>query len=192
MKIYTRQGDTGNTGLFDGRRVRKDNLRIETYGTVDELNSFLGVAITTCRHASLTDLLLKIQNQLFDLGADLATPIAPPDSSSNATAPRAARIRRINPEHIVYLEEQIDAATAQIPPLKHFVLPGGSPTAAHLHVARTVCRRAERLAVTLAAGESIGLQDIVYLNRLSDLLFTLARLANHLDGIPDVEWIPLA
>ncbi|MEI8194544.1 MAG: cob(I)yrinic acid a,c-diamide adenosyltransferase [Phycisphaerae bacterium] len=181
MKIYTRQGDTGDTGLFDGRRVRKDNLRIETYGTVDELNSFLGVAITTCRHESLAGLLRQLQLQLFDLGADLATPT---DSAN------AAKIHRISPEHVAGLEAQIDAATAQVPPLKHFVLPGGGPTAAHLHVARTVCRRAERLAVTLAATEDIGPQAVVYLNRLSDLLFTLARLANHLDGISDVEWIP--
>lgn len=181
MKIYTGQGDTGNTGLFDGRKVRKDHLRIEAYGTVDELSSELGVAIVDCPHPALAELLRTLQFQLFDLGADLATPL---------DAPNAHKTRRITATHIAFIEAQIDAATAQIPALKHFILPGGSRTAAQLHVARTVCRRAERLTVTLSASEDLGDQVIIYLNRLSDLLFTLARWANHLEGITDVEWIP--
>jgi cob(I)alamin adenosyltransferase len=181
MKIYTRQGDTGNTGLFDGRRVRKDDLRIETYGTIDELNSVLGLVIADCPHAAITDLLGLLQRQLFELGADLATP----EDSANAS-----KIRRVSPEHVTFLEHQIDVAMNQAPPLKHFVLPGGTRAAAGLHIARTVCRRAERLAVTLAGHETVGPQVLVYLNRLSDLLFALARLANHLDGRADIEWIP--
>ncbi|HMD53202.1 MAG TPA: cob(I)yrinic acid a,c-diamide adenosyltransferase [Phycisphaerae bacterium] len=183
MKIYTRQGDQGQTTLFDGARVSKNNLRVQTYGAVDELNSHLGLAIAYCpqseKHAKLKNLLLDLQHQLFDLGADLATPLDSPNSS---------RVRRITAADSTAMEKQIDEATAQITPLKVFVLPGGSVLAAQLHVARTVCRRAERLLVTLMQNENVGAYVLVYLNRLSDLLFTLARLANHLDGIPDITW----
>jgi len=181
MKIYTKTGDRGQTALFDGRCVSKNNLRIETYGTVDELNSHLGLANADCRHADLHELLAQLQRQLFAFGADLATP----HDSKNAS-----KIKRIGPSEIAFLEQHIDAATAALPPLKHFVLPGGSPTASRLHVARTVCRRAERLLVTLMAAEPDGPDALIYLNRLSDLIFTLARRANQLDAVPDVEWLP--
>jgi cob(I)alamin adenosyltransferase len=184
MKIYTKQGDKGQTGLFDGRKVSKGDLRIETYGTVDELNSVIGVAIADSADAPLRGLLTRLQHQLFDLGGDLATPL---DSKNSA------KIRRIAGEHVAVLEKEIDAATAELPALKRFVLPGGNVTAARLHVARTVCRRAERLLVRLMAAEgadAVGEQPLVYLNRLSDLLFTLARLANHRAGMADVEWDP--
>lgn len=181
MKIYTRQGDQGQTGLFDGTRVSKDDLRIEAYGTVDELNSVLGTAIASCGDHTLQTLLLNIQHQLFDLGADLATPL----KSTNAR-----RVRRIMAADTEFLEKQIDLATSRLPPLKEFVLPGGAMSAAQLHVARTVCRRAERRLVTLMQREKLDPQPLIYLNRLSDLLFTLARLANHLHGVPDVPWQP--
>ena len=181
MKIYTKQGDLGQTVLFDGTRVAKDHLRIETYGTVDELNSAIGLTIVDCRDEALTELLTRLQRQLLDLGSDLATPL---DSKNSA------KVRRIGAPHVAFLEQQIDAATAQLPPLKRFIIPGGSVTAARLHVARTVCRRAERHLVTLMHHEAavIGPHPLIYLNRLSDLLFTLARLANKMDGRGDVEW----
>ena len=181
MKIYTRHGDTGDTGLFDGRRVHKNNPRIETYGTIDELNSFLGLALAHCVHLSLGSLLQQIQGELFDLGADLATP---------HDAHNSLKIRRVASLQITQLESHIDRATALLPPLTRFILPGGSLTAAHLHVARTVCRRVERLAVSLAQLEPINPHIVEYLNRLSDLLFVLARWANQLDNHPDIEWQP--
>lgn len=181
MKIYTKQGDKGQSVLFDGKRVPKDHPRLETYGTVDELNSHLGLAAAGCADAGLKDLLVKLQAQLFELGADLATPLG---------SPNEGRVRRINPNHISFLEEQIDEATAELAPLKRFILPGGGVTAARLHVARTVCRRAERLLVALMHAPDAPLTDspLIYLNRLSDLLFTLARLANKREGLADVEW----
>jgi cob(I)alamin adenosyltransferase len=179
MRIYTRQGDQGQTTLFDGRRVSKNDLRVQTYGAVDELNSHLGLAIAHCGHNELKNLLQQLQHQLFDLGADLATPLDSPNS---------ARVRRITAADSTALEKHIDKATAQITPLKEFILPGGSVLAAQLHVARTVCRRAEQLLVTLMQNENVGPYVLVYLNRLSDLIFTLARLANHLDGVDDITW----
>ncbi len=179
MKIYTRQGDQGFTSLYDGRRVSKDHLRIDATGHVDETNSILGLAIVGCKHDVLKEVLLKLQHDLFDLGADLATPL---------DSPNAAKTRRINEEHVAFLERQIDAATEALPPLKRFILPGGGETAARLHLARTTCRRAERSLVTLMANEKLGDSPLIYLNRLSDLLFMLARLANQFDGIKDIEW----
>jgi cob(I)alamin adenosyltransferase len=181
VKIYTKQGDQGYTSLYDGKRVSKTHLRIETTGHVDETNSILGLAIADCKHAVLKEVLLKLQHDLFDLGADLARPL---------DSPNAAKTRRIDEGHIVYLEREIDAATEALPPLKRFILPGGGITAARLHLARTVCRRAERSLVTLMADETLGDAPLIYLNRLSDLLFTLARLANQYDGIKDIEWEP--
>jgi cob(I)alamin adenosyltransferase len=182
MKIYTKQGDKGQSVLFDGKRVPKDHPRLETYGTVDELNSHLGLAAAECRDAPLRQLLTTLQGQLLELGSDLATPLG---------SPNEPRVRRINPNHITFLEERIDEATAELPPLKRFILPGGGVTAARLHVARTVCRRAERLLVALmhdSASEPLTDSPLIYLNRLSDLLFTLARLANKREGLPDIEW----
>ena len=180
-RIYTKTGDDGTTGLFGGTRVRKDHLRIETYGTVDELNSIIGVALTESRPANLAEQLRSISSVLFTLGADLATPLDPPP---------AYDIPRIDSEHIAELERWIDGHDDALEPLKSFILPGGTPGAAHLHVARTVCRRAERNAVALASYEDVGAHVVRYLNRLSDYLFTAARAANAAQGVADVPWRP--
>ncbi len=176
MKIYTRTGDTGTTALFGGDRVGKNHPRIEAYGTVDETNAYLGLARSLLQDqpgaVRLEPLLARLQDDLFILGADLATP-----SESRAVVPR------IDQAHITRLEETIDAFEADLPPLKHFILPGGTSVAGMLHVARTVCRRAERLTVAASAEEAISLEAAIYLNRLSDLLFVLARWVNRQAGI---------
>ena len=179
MKIYTKTGDDGTTGLFGGGRVPKDSVRIEAYGTVDELNSTLGIARANLEDKVLSDLLERIQQNLFVLGADLATPL---DSRSNYEIPR------IDEKDVRDLEVAIDENEAHLTPLKRFILPGGSSAAAYLHLARTVCRRAERLLVSLSREQEIGTSDIIFLNRLSDLLFVLARRTNQIAGVPDVEW----
>ena len=179
MKIYTKTGDDGTTGLFGGGRVPKDSARIEAYGTVDELNSVIGLAASISSIDWLDALLQHIHPHLFVLGADLATPL---DARSNYPIPR------IDEEDVKKIERAIDEQDGQLPPLKHFILPGGSVLGAHLHHARTVCRRAERLLVSLAHEQEIGKSDIIYLNRLSDLLFVLARRANQLASVPDIEW----
>jgi cob(I)alamin adenosyltransferase len=179
MKIYTKTGDDGTTSLFSGGRVPKTHLRVEAYGTVDELNSILGAGRAQ-RPSPKTDVwLAQVQRQLFHLGADLATPL---DAKSDWVV-------RMDAETITWLENAIDEMTAQLPALKHFILPGGSPAAAQLHVARTVCRRAERLAVGLAAHEPIGGHVLHYLNRLSDFLFTLARWENMQADVPEDQWV---
>jgi cob(I)alamin adenosyltransferase len=178
-KIYTKTGDDGTTGLFGGGRVRKDSARIEAYGTVDELDSVIGLCRAVGTNDWINPLLQQIQDNLFVLGADLATPL---ETRSNYKIPR------ITEEDSKRLEQAIDEHTAQLPPLKHFIHPGGCELAARLHLARTVCRRAERRLVTLAAEEEIGKYDVIYLNRLSDLLFTLARRANQFADVSDVEW----
>lgn len=178
MRIYTKTGDRGKTTLFGGRRVPKDALRIEAYGTVDELNSALGAARAWKPQKELDVILGQIQSELFVLGADLATPEKKPSN----------RIQRIRQEHVVTLEHFIDKVEALLTPLKYFVIPGGSQVAAQLHLARTICRRAERLVVKLSRKEKIGSSCIVYLNRLSDLLFVLARYANQLDGVEETAW----
>jgi cob(I)alamin adenosyltransferase len=176
MKIYTRTGDDGTTALFSGGRVSKTHLRVEAYGTVDELNSVLGVVRA---HQPYSDVwLAQIQRQLFHLGADLATPL---DA-------KADWIVRIDASAAQWLEQIIDEMTAELPPLTSFILPGGTPAAAHLHVARTVCRRAERLVVALAAQDAIGVPIIPYLNRLSDALFTMARWENLKAGVTEETW----
>lgn len=178
MSIVTRTGDKGDTGLFGGRRVPKNDARIHAYGTVDELNALLGVIIATAKLSPLLHgQLLKTQNMLFRLGADLATPSA----NNNAQVPR------IEPEHVQELEEWIAALERTLPPLQHFVLPGGCPAAAELHVARTICRRAERWTVELRQEEESSAQAIVYLNRLSDYLFLAALQANKDAGVEDVR-----
>jgi cob(I)alamin adenosyltransferase len=180
MKIYTRTGDKGETGLFGGQRVRKDYPRIEAYGTVDELNAALGVARAELAaiDSQIEGLLARIQNDLFDLGAELAV-----------ADPAKAR-RAITAQQVGELEEAIDRHDARLPPLKEFILPGGCPAAALLHLARTVCRRAERRVVALSAiaGEQVSADAIAYLNRLGDLLFVLARAANQIAGAADVPW----
>lgn len=183
-KIYTRTGDDGTTGLVGGRRVKKTDARVEAYGTVDEANSFIGLAILHAGAGSKTRaVLLAIQNDLFDVGADLATPIVP------AEAPGAAL--RITAGQVDRLEKLIDEFNDPIPPLASFVLPGGSPLAAELHAARTVTRRAERAVVALMDAEpkATSTETVRYLNRLSDLLFVLARAANA-NGATDVLWKP--
>ena len=191
MKIYTRTGDRGETGLFGGGRVAKDDARVEAYGAVDELNSVLGVAIAQLwadelRHEldDVIDGLRAIQWDLFTVGANLATPAVEDGGRDNPHVPPLPAGR------VAELEAWIDRAEAELDPLKSFVLPGGSAAAAALHLARTVCRRAERRVVTLSHGAHVGEEWIVYLNRLSDLLFTLARLANRRVSVDDVPWIP--
>lgn len=179
MKIYTKTGDQGDTGLFGGPRVAKNDARIEAYGTVDELNSLLGVARSFSLPAEIDRLVERIQNELFSLGAQLATP----DPAAHQTA-------LVGPAQIEALEAAIDEYDARLEPLKQFILPGGTTAAAHLHLARTVCRRAERRLVTLVqtSAQPIAGDLVIYLNRLSDLLFVLARSANHAAGTADVEW----
>jgi cob(I)alamin adenosyltransferase len=178
MKIYTKTGDDGTTSLFSGGRVLKTNLRVESYGTIDELNSVLGVVRASQPSPRTDGLLGQIQRQLFNLGADLATPL---DA-------KADWVVRMDAETVAWVESQIDALTVDLPPLKNFILPGGSLAAAHIHVARTICRRAERIVVELQTQERVGEQVIHYLNRLSDFLFTLARWENLQQGIPEDTW----
>jgi cob(I)alamin adenosyltransferase len=187
MKIYTKTGDRGETGLFGGRRVPKDDVRVAAYGDVDELNSTLGLAIVALDAAGVADVsggLRQVQADLFTVGANLATPRPEDGSRENAHVPVLAE------GSVEALERWIDGAEEELEPLKAFVLPGGSPAASALHLARTVCRRAERSVVGLAREAAIGDEILRYLNRLSDLLFTLARLANRRAGVPDVPWIP--
>lgn len=181
MKIYTRTGDTGETALFGGGRVSKDHPRVAAYGDVDELNSAIGLVRATAPADFMDPLLEAIQRDLFAIGGHLATP----DPAKVASALEKASL---SPARVAEFERAIDAADQELPPLRAFVLPAGSPKAAALHLARTVCRRAERQVVHLAAQEPVPELFLVYLNRLSDLLFTLARLANHLAGTGDVTW----
>jgi cob(I)alamin adenosyltransferase len=179
MKIYTKKGDGGDTGLYGNVRVPKDDLRIRTYGTLDELNAQLGLTLCEANLPSpLPTSLLRIQGELFQLGAELATPRG-----------KATGIRLVEQPEIEALEHEIDAMEARLTPLKTFVLPGGSRASALLHLARTVCRRAERELVSLNRGEPQRAQTIQYLNRLSDYLFVCARFANHAAGVADVPWI---
>jgi cob(I)alamin adenosyltransferase len=174
MKIYTKRGDGGDTSLYGGTAVRKDNPRIEAYGTVDELNSAIGAARAIPGAAPVDADLEQVQRILFEVGAHLASP-----GSDRFPAPA--------PEQIVALERRIDDLESVLEPLTTFVLPGGSAAAAQLHVARTVCRRAERLIVPLLE-ESAGDTTVAYMNRLSDFLFVAARAVNATEGIPDVPW----
>jgi cob(I)alamin adenosyltransferase len=181
LRIYTRTGDEGETGLFGGGRVAKDHPRVAAYGDVDELNSAIGVARAAAPTDLADELLERIQRDLFSIGGQLATP--DPDRVRVALEKAA-----LSADRVVELEGAIDAADAELPPLKSFVLPGGTPKAAAFHLARTVCRRAERSVVHLAKQEDVHEMFVIYLNRLSDLLFTLARLANHRAGTGDVAW----
>jgi cob(I)alamin adenosyltransferase len=180
-RIYTKAGDQGQTSLGDGTRVRKDSARVAAYGDVDELNSLLGVLRCTSSDLPEAELLQQVQNDLFDLGADLCLP-QPPDE------PAGQRLR-VRPEQPARLEHAIDRFNEKLTPLESFVLPGGRPAAAWCHLARTVCRRAERDVVALASQEPINPQIVIYLNRLSDLLFVLARAFND-NGRKDILWIP--
>ncbi|MEO8243262.1 MAG: cob(I)yrinic acid a,c-diamide adenosyltransferase [bacterium] len=179
-KIYTRTGDKGETGLGDGTRVPKYDLRVASYGTVDETNATVGLARL---QGEMDGALARISNDLFDLGADLCTP----DMENDATAPYP-RLRMIASQ-VDRLEAEIDAMNARLTPLRSFILPGGTPLAAQLHLCRTVCRRAERLVVELASQEPVNPEAVRYLNRLSDWFFVAGRIANE-DGARDVLWVP--
>jgi cob(I)alamin adenosyltransferase len=180
LKIYTRTGDEGETGLFGGGRVPKSHARIEALGAVDELNAAIGWAVTQVAVGTTRQGLESLQHELFALGAEIGTPSD------------GGKVRRdtqgVGDEHIVALEDLIDLSEAELPELRAFVLPGGSAGAAALHLARTVCRRAERAVVRLGESEEMRVVVMAYLNRLSDLLFTLARLENQRAGRGDVEW----
>ncbi len=178
MKLYTKHGDDGSTGLIGGARVLKNDIRVSAYGEVDETNAAIGVVIAGCSDKEIIATLRIIQTELFVLGAELATPAG--------ETPRL----RVGEPHVTQLERWIDAASAEVAPLRNFVLPGGSEIAAGLHFARTVCRRAERAAVALAQEQQVGQWSIVYLNRLSDLLFALARQANKRADVEDIPWHP--
>jgi cob(I)alamin adenosyltransferase len=180
-KIYTKTGDEGMTGLGGGRRVSKDSPRVRAYGTVDELNSAIGVALALGLTERLVAELATIQNELFDLGSDLCWP---------SDDDRRERIPTVQPHHIQKLETLIDELNEVVGPLTNFLLPGGSPGAAQLHLARTICRRAERETMTLSREEPIGELVLPYLNRLSDALFVMARFENHERGVAEPLWQP--
>lgn len=185
MKIYTGTGDAGETGLYGGERVGKDDARVEAYGTVDEANAALGLAAAHLEgDPELRDIVLRLQRELFTVGADLATPLAREQQAGKAVVPR------VEPSHSVVLEDLIDCFEATLEPLRNFILPGGTPAASHLHLARAVARRAERRTVALyhAAPDGVNPEVLRYLNRLADLLFVLARAANRRAGVPDVPW----
>ncbi|MBC7834362.1 MAG: cob(I)yrinic acid a,c-diamide adenosyltransferase [Phycisphaerales bacterium] len=193
-RIYTRTGDDGTTGLGDGSRVGKADIRVEAYGTVDEANAALGLAITKCSSTiaqgdSIRSLLISIQNDLFDVGADLCCPVRPEETVPGAASAKSRL--RVTPLQTKRLESAIDLHNERLAPLTSFVLPGGTNLAAALHLARTVVRRAERLTVTLLRAEpgQTNPETVKYLNRLSDLLFVLGRVAND-DGAGDVLWVP--
>jgi cob(I)alamin adenosyltransferase len=185
MKIYTRTGDQGETGLFGGGRVSKDHVRVEAYGAVDELSSFLGVAVRALEEdltRELATALRSIQGDLLSIGASLATPT--PEEGGRA----GAHIPALPTGRIAEMESWMDAAEEELEPLREFILPGGTEAATRLHVARTVCRRAERRVITLGQSARVDPDVVRYLNRLSDLLFTYARLANRRGGRPDEKW----
>jgi cob(I)alamin adenosyltransferase len=181
VKIYTKTGDHGETGLFGGARVSKASGRVDAYGNLDELNAWLGVCRTHALPADIDAVLAAVQVDLFALGAELATVPGKEESLG---------IAKVGDAEVARLEGAIDASEGELPPLRAFILPGGSPGAAALHVARTVCRRAERALVALQHEEPVRGGAVVYLNRLSDLLFSLARLANLRAGVSDVPWSP--
>ena len=180
MKIYTKTGDSGETGLFGGKRVQKSSIRISAYGTVDELNAVIGVALCSVQNNDVKSILGKLQNQLFTVGADLATPFE--------IEPKNISIPRVSNEDILTAETAIDLFEKELEPLRYFILPGGSKAAAQLHAARTVCRRTEREVVLLAQQEEINQNIVILLNRISDLLFVLSRIENKASGFPDQKW----
>ncbi|MBA4250843.1 MAG: ATP:cob(I)alamin adenosyltransferase [Chlorobiaceae bacterium] len=180
MKIYTKTGDKGETSLFGGKRVTKDSDRIEAYGTVDELNSFLGLAIAEGLSKKTESVLIKLQSDLFSLGSDLATPL---DYDSKKIS-----IPRISQEEISFYENMIDDFSTQLDEIQFFILPGGTKAASILHIARTVCRRAEREVVHLKHSEKINQNIVIFLNRISDFLFVLSRYENKISGNSDISW----
>ncbi|WP_405605295.1 cob(I)yrinic acid a,c-diamide adenosyltransferase [Polaribacter sp. Asnod1-A03] len=187
MKIYTKTGDTGLTSLFGGTRVKKYNLRIESYGTVDELNSYIGLIKDQNINNSIKNSLLKIQNELFTLGAMLATPI---EKETLKNGKERLNIPKIDDESIIFLEEEIDKMNQDLEQMTHFILPGGHQTVSFCHIARCICRRAERISVELQDQETINDNIIIYLNRLSDYLFVLARKLSKDLSVEEIKWIP--
>lgn len=181
VKIYTKGGDKGTTSLFGGSRVGKDSKRISAYGAVDELNSQIGVVLSENPSTEIVKKLIRIQGELFILGWDLASPIS-------KVKARKLKITRIKNSYVIRVEKEIDAMSKTLPEIKNFILPGGGKVGAGLHLARTIARRAERETVALSKVESINPYAIVYLNRLSDWLFTLARYANHQEKIIETYW----
>lgn len=182
MRIYTRTGDQGETGLFGGQRVAKNHPRVSAYGEVDELNAHLGACVAQCEDPAFRTDLELLQHELFILGGDLATP---PEEGSNVGS---RRVPRVSEGMAAALESLIDRYESELPALTAFILPGGTALGAALHVARTVCRRAERAVIVAAGRESINPECVVYLNRLSDLLFTMARAANRRAGAAETPW----
>jgi cob(I)alamin adenosyltransferase len=181
MKIYTRTGDAGQTSLLNGKRVAKDSLRIETYGTIDELNSHIGMLRDLLQGVG-SELLTGIQMHLFDIGSTLA-------AGDEATVARF-QVPQVQDQDVEALEKAMDSYDAELPPMRNFILPGGHPAVSQAHICRTVCRRAERLAIRLAAEEAVPAISVRYLNRLSDLLFMLARWTGHRLKVPEVPWRP--
>lgn len=178
-KIYTKTGDDGTTGLFGGARLPKDHIRIEAYGTVDELNAVIGWLMSTITDKETESLLQTIQSRLFTVGSNLAS-----DPGKNMITPD------LQNEDLSLIEQTIDAMQEELPPLKHFILPGGSPSVSAAHLARTVCRRAERRCVSLAQTSAVEDMIILYLNRLSDFFFVLARWLGAKDGVAEIKWMP--
>ncbi len=183
MKIYTKTGDNGTTGLFGGQRVRKDSVRLDAYGTIDELNAVLGMALSNSEiDDEVRTIILRLQGELMVVGADLATPLDSSPSSAISSVPR------VTPDMTSALESEIDQFTEEVGALNHFILPSGSKAASTLHFARTVCRRAERHIALLSQQNEIGPNIILYVNRLSDHLFDLARLVNFRAGVAETKW----
>ena len=187
MKIYTKTGDKGSTALFGGTRVSKNHLRIEAYGTIDELNSHIGLIKDQEIDASSKKDLIQIQNDLFTLGAMLATPS---EKETLKSGKERLNIPKVNTSSIIFLEKKIDLMNETLSPMTHFILPGGHPTVSMCHIARCVCRRAERCVVTLNENEKVSDEVLKYLNRLSDFLFVLARKLTHDLNAQEVKWIP--
>lgn len=187
MKIYTKTGDAGTTALFGGTRVKKYNLRIESYGTVDELNSYIGLIKDQEISQEIKNTLLIIQNELFTLGSMLATP---PDKETLKNGKERLNIPKVDEKSILLLETEIDKMDAELPQMTHFILPGGHQAVSFCHIARCVCRRAERLSVELNDQEKINNDILKYLNRLSDFLFVLARKLSKDLSIEEIKWIP--
>lgn len=187
MKIYTKTGDSGTTALFGGSRVPKHNARIESYGTVDELNSTIGMIRSQEIDENSKKILIQIQNKLFTIGSTLATS---PERSKLKSGEERLKIEKVNEEHIKMLENEMDSMNASLPDLTHFILPGGNTTVSYCHIARTVCRRAERRATLLNELEGIDPLVIKYLNRLSDYLFVLARKLSKDSDATEIQWIP--
>ncbi|MEQ6122757.1 cob(I)yrinic acid a,c-diamide adenosyltransferase [Pseudotenacibaculum sp. MALMAid0570] len=187
MKIYTKTGDQGTTALFGGTRVPKHHLRIESYGTVDELNSYIGLIKDQAIDEQTKKALLKVQHDLFTLGAMLATP---PEKETLKSGKERLNIPKVSSESIQFLEDEIDFMNTKLPQMTHFILPGGHTTVSFCHIARCVCRRAERLSVSLNEGETINEDILKYLNRLSDYLFVLARKLSQDLSVQEVKWIP--